>query len=194
MSQSPSRSQFTQLILKQLSHLVKLRMILVLAILAGWYILYFGPLSERMAATVSRTTRERRSGATAREIEQLKKALAPARMLMLTGADVHELMRHVIDRLRSSPLKLIDLKPEKPRDQSPYEAIGLQLKLEGCFTDIDKFLAWVETDHRLLRIDSNKLDPTSRDPGRLLDQITMLTLGEKAEVVTKTKVGGNKNR
>ena len=54
-------------------------------------------------------------------------------------------MRRVIGHLRSSPLKLIDLKPDAPKDLGPYETIGIQFALEGQFDEIDAFLSWVET-------------------------------------------------
>ncbi len=46
-------------------------------------------------------------------------------------------MRQVIDHLRSSPLKLVDLKPGTAKDLGPYETIGLQLALEGEFAELD---------------------------------------------------------
>jgi hypothetical protein len=192
MSQTPSKSRHKQVILEQLSHPVKLRVALCLAMMTGWYALFFSPLSEQVLATTARIDRERKRVATAREIAQLKKVLAPFDSLIPAGADVGELMRHVIDHIRA-PLKLIDLKPEKPKDLGPYEAIGLQLKLEGCFAEIDTFLAWVETDRQLLRVDSIKLDPVNQAPGRLKAQITLLRLAEKPAAATaKTKLYGVK--
>ena len=106
---------------------------------------------------------------------------------MPAGANLSELMRQVIDHLRSSPLKLIDLKPGAAKDLGPYETIGLQLALEGEFTEIDAFLGWIETDARHLRVDSIKIDPNQREPGRLKAQITLLSLAEKARPQPKAK-------
>src|SRR5262249_25557284 len=87
---------------------------------------------------------------------------------------------------------LIDLKPERPMDLGPFEAIGLRLKLEGRYAEIDKFLAWIGTDRRLLRVDSIKLDPSrkdqgSKDPSLLSAQILLLSLGTQPEAAAKTK-------
>src|SRR5262249_8014438 len=142
---------------------------------------------EQMAATIAQTARERKRITTARQIEQLKKALAPCERLIPAGVDVHELMQHVIDHLRSSPLKVSDLKPQKPTELGPYETIGLQLKLEGHFPEIDKFLAWIGTDGRLLRVDSIKLEPSSKDPSILSAEILLLSLGAKPQAAGKTK-------
>jgi Tfp pilus assembly protein PilO len=193
MSQTPSKSRGQQVILDQLSHPLKLRAILCLAMTAAWYAVFFSPLSGQVAATTARIARERQRGTTARQIEQLKKALAPYESLISAGADVEELMRHVIDHIRS-PLKLIDLKPETPKDLGPYVAIGLQLKLEGHFAEIDKFLTWVESDRRLLRIDALKLDPASKDRGLLSAQILLLSLSTRPEATPKTNAPVSRNR
>ena len=106
---------------------------------------------------------------------------------VLSEADLNEHMQYLITHMRSSSLKLLDLKPDKSKDLGPYQAIGLKLALEGRFTEIDEFLKWVETDQRLLRIDSIKLDPASKDPGRLTAQVVLVSLAEKAAPTEKGK-------
>lgn len=194
MSQTPPRSNYQRMILQQLIHPVKLRLALCLAIIVGWYVVFFSPTSEHLAATTARIDRERKRVATAREIKKLKKNLAPSHGLIPAGVNVQELMRHVIDHLRSSPLTLIEVKPDKPKDLGPYEAIGLQLKLEGGFAEIDRFLTWVEKDQWMLRIDSIKLDPSGKNAGRLTAQIVLLSLAVKPETTAKSKSQESKKR
>ena len=57
------------------------------------------------------------------------------------------------------------MKPGTAKDLGPYETIGLQLALEGEFTELDAFLGWIETDARHLRVDSIKIDPESTRAG-----------------------------
>ncbi len=96
-------------------------------------------------------------------------------------------MRHVIGHLRASPLKLTDLRPEKTKDLGAFQTIGLQLQLEGRFSDLDAFLRWVETDKRLSRIDSIRLAPAAKIPGLLKADLTLINLVEKAVDSTKAK-------
>jgi Tfp pilus assembly protein PilO len=194
MSQTPARIRYARMIGAQLCHPIKLRLAVCVAIMLGWYLAFFSPLSERVTATTAQVARERKRVASAQEIEQLKDALAPYQRLIPPGADVHELMGHVNDHLRASALKLIDLKPEKPKDLGPYEAIGLQLALEGAFSEIDKLLVWIGTDRRLMRVDSIKLAPTSRHPDRLSAQITLLSLAEKHDAAAKGQTEAPKKR
>ena len=162
MNEKKAKTDYKQVILDQIRQPLKLRLLLCSAIITGWYVLFFSPLSEETTATTARIVSERKRVATARQIEQLKKAMVPYKGRVLAGADLNELMQHLIAHMRSSPLKLLDLKPEKSKDLGPYETLGLKLALEGRFTEIDEFLKWVETDQRLLRIDSIKLDPPAK--------------------------------
>jgi Tfp pilus assembly protein PilO len=188
MSQPAPKSNPKQLILGQLRHPLKFRFILCLTIIACWYFFFFMPLTDETQMTSARIGRELKRIASAREIEQLKKDLAPYQGLIPAGANLSELMRQVIDHLRSSPLKLLDLKPGTTKDLGPYETIGLQLALEGGFVELDAFLAWIETDARHVRVDSIKIDPNQREPGRLKAQVTLVSLAEKAPA-TPTKPG-----
>jgi Tfp pilus assembly protein PilO len=187
MNQKSAKTDRRQLILNQLRHPLKLRLILGLTMIGGWYFFFFMPLSEQTEMTTARIGREGKRITTAREIEQLKKDLAPYQGLIPVGANLNELMRQVIDHLRSSPLKLIDLKPGTAKDLGPYETIGLQLSLEGEFAELDAFLGWIETDSRHLRVDSIKIDPNQRVPGMLKAQIALVSLAEKSPVPAKTK-------
>jgi Tfp pilus assembly protein PilO len=179
MSQSTSSSGMRRLLLKQLSHPLKLRLVLCAAIIVAWHALFLSPLSEQAAATTARISRERKRETTAHEIEQLKKALVPHSDLLGSGDGEHELIGHVVARIRSSPLRLVDLKPEKPKNLGPFVAIGLRLSLVGTYNDIDEFLAWAEHGQRLLRVDTIRLTPMAREPGRLSINLTLMALSEK---------------
>lgn len=193
MSQTALIARYKQLILGHLRHPLKLRFLLCVTIVAGWYFLFYSPLSKQMAATTSGISGERKKLGTAREFEQLKKELAPYQKRIPKEADANDLMHHVIDHIRTSPMKLLDLKPEKPKDLGPYEAFGFRLTLEGRFAEIYEFLKWVETDERLLRIDSFKLDPAIQQPGRLTAQLVLLSLAEKPAGAAKTKPESGKH-
>jgi hypothetical protein len=192
MSQTPSKRGYKQLILAQLRHPLKLRLVLFAALIGGWYALFFAPLSERLAATRSAVDAERKRIVTAREIAKRRKALTPYRGRVLATTDLNALIRPVIEHLRSSSLKLVDLKPEKSQDLGPYEAVGLRLALDGHFAEIDEFLGWIESNPLLLRVDSMKLDPANQDPSRLNAQLVVMVLAEKPTDAAKTKPAAGK--
>ncbi len=187
MNQPSTKTSPRQLIVGQLRNPLKLRLVLGVSLLGGWFFFFFMPLCDETEMTTARMGRELKRIATAQEIDQLTKNLAPYQGLIPVGANMSELMRQVIDHLRGSPLKLIDLKPGTAKDLGPYETIGLQLALEGEFVELDKFLGWIENDARHLRVDSIKIDPNPRDPALLKAQITLLSLAEKTQAQPKTK-------
>lgn len=188
MSQGTERSGLPQVLLKQLSHPLKLRFALVAAIVVAWYMLFFSPLSEQVAATTERIARERKRAATAREVDRIKNALAPYRGVAGSD-DPSELIRQVMDRLRSSPIRLIDLKPMKPKELGPLLSLGLKLRLEGGYNDIDEFLRWVEAQKRALRVDAIGLALGGKDPGQLTADLTLVALADRAAPAAKDKVG-----
>jgi Tfp pilus assembly protein PilO len=182
MTDESQKPGLRQMLLNQLRHPLKLRFMLSLSMIAGWYLFFFMPLDEQTETTTARIGRELKRIATAQEIEQLKKDLAPYQGLIPSGANLGDLMRQVIEHLRKSPLKLVDLKPGTTKDLGPYETIGVQLTIEGEFMEIDRFLRWIEIEARHLRVDSIKMDPSPREPGRLKAQIAVLSLAEKSAV------------
>ena len=194
MDEKRAKTDYKQVMLEQLRQPLKLRLLLCVAIIAGWYMLFFSPLSEQMDATKSRITKERKRAATASQIEKLKKAMVPYHGRIPAEAHVNELMQHVNAQIRLSPLKLLDLVPEKAKELGPYQTLGLKLTLEGRFTEIDEFLRWVETGQRLLRIDTIKLDPDNKDTARLEAQVILLSLVEKPAPTAKAKPEAGKKK
>src|SRR5579863_4999345 len=119
MNEKKAKTDYKLKILEQLRQPLKLRLLLCLAIITGWYFSFFSPLSEQTTATTAKIVTERKRVATAHQIEQLKKAMVPYQGSIPASADLAELMQHLIDHMRSSPLKMLDLKPEKPKDLGP---------------------------------------------------------------------------
>jgi hypothetical protein len=181
MKQS-SKSPLNPLINKLLPHLrhpTKLRFILCVTIVGGWYLLFFAPLSDQVAETKTLIDKERKRVTVAREIEQLKVKLKPYEASIPRGTDATDLRRYLSAHIRSTPLRLIDLKPGKGKEIGPFNAPALQLSIEGKYKDIDELLAWVENDKWLLRVDSIKLAPASKDESRLVANLVVLGLTER---------------
>ncbi len=74
MSEKKEKFNYKRVILEQLRHPLKLRLFLCFAIIIGWYLAFFSPLSESMTATTAKVVAEHKRVATAREIVKLKKS------------------------------------------------------------------------------------------------------------------------
>ena len=104
------------------------------------------------------------------------------------NSDPNELMEFVMARIRSSPLKLVDLKPDKPKSLGPYDCIALHLTLEGTYIQVHDLLRWVHHERRLLRVESLSLTPAQaglkkekeKGPVKLSIQLVLAGLMEKA--------------
>ena len=162
MNKSSSKAGLSAPLLGQLRHPVKLRLVLYLTILAAWYFLFYSPLSDEMVATQARIKKEQKRITMAREVEVVRKSLVAYKDRVPAKSDLNELIQYVMDRIRSSPLKLIDLKPDKAKALGPYDAIALRLSIEGTYLEIDELLTWIRDERRLLRVDSLSLTPLSR--------------------------------
>ena len=101
MSNTSAKNSGRELVFTQLRNPLKLRLFICMTIIAVWYFSFFMPLVEKTEMTTARIARERKRIATAKEIETLKKALAPHHGFIPGGANLSELMRHVMDHLRS---------------------------------------------------------------------------------------------
>jgi hypothetical protein len=190
MSKSTSKAGLPQLLLGQLRHPLKLRLVLYLAILAGWYFLFYSPLSDKMVVTQARIDKERKRITMARDVEVVRKSLVAYKDRVPAKSDFNELIQYVMDRVRSCPLKLLDLKPDKPKNLGPFDAISLRLTLEGTYPDLDGLLAWIQNERRLLRVDALSLSPSTKgmaknegkEPLKLNIQLTLTSLIERASL------------
>jgi Tfp pilus assembly protein PilO len=188
MNKSESKAGMSRLLVGQLRHPIKLRLVLYLTILAAWYFLFYSPLNDEMAVTQARINKEQKRITMAREVEVVRKSLVAFKDRVPARSDLNELIQYVMGRIRSSPLKLIDLKPDKAKALGPYDAIVLRLTLEGTYQEFDELLTWVQNERRLLRVDSLSLVPSTKgigknqgkEPLKLNIQLTLTGLMERA--------------
>ncbi|WP_165220490.1 type 4a pilus biogenesis protein PilO [Aquisphaera insulae] len=175
--EKPAGSSAGRLILGQLRDPLRLRFALAAALLATWYFGFYAPTTDRMTATSGQIDGERKRAATAAQIEDLRKRLAPFDDQVPPQAGPNELIQYVMAKVRSSPVKLVDLKPLKVKELGVLQAIGLHLQVEASYEDLDAFLAWVHNDRRLLRIDALKVEP-AKSSDRLAITLDLLSLAD----------------
>lgn len=165
----------TQLI-DRLHEPIPLRLALGLALLGSWYYLGYSPMNARIAATQAKLELDRKRLILGTEVEALRRKEARFVDRLPPRSDPNEFLQYVLGGVRSSTLKLVSLSPEKPRDAGPFEIALVKLELQGDFRDIQAFLRWVETDHRLLRVDGLTVGQDAKDPETLKAQLVVLGL------------------
>ncbi len=178
MSEKTSGSSLQRLILTQLRNPTRLRFSLCAGLLASWYFGFSAPTNDRMASTSAKADSELKRAASARQIEELREMLVPFQARIPAHSGQNELNQYVLEHVRQSPLKLVDLRPTKIKDVGSFDNIGLRLQLEASYEDLDVFLLWIENDRRLFRIDTLKIEPV-KEGTRLKVQLDLLSLAEK---------------
>ncbi len=159
MRTTPPKAGLPKRILDQLRSPLKLRLVLCPVILGGWYFLFFSPLSDHMAAIQASIDKERKRIDIASKLDDARKSLLPFKDRVPANSDLNELIQFVMARIRSSPLKLINLKPDVTKHIGPFDSISLNLSMEGTYEQITEFLAGIHNERRLFRVESLSLSP-----------------------------------
>ena len=95
-----------------------------------------------MALSRAKIAKEKKRIAVAQHIDATRKGLASGKDRVPTKSDTNELIQYVMAQIRTSPLKLIDLKPDKAKPAGPFTAIALKLVLEGNYAEVDDLLQY----------------------------------------------------
>jgi len=189
MSEKTSKSSLPRQVLSLLRNPTRLRLALSAAILLSWYFGVYSPTSEYMTLASTRTDSERKRAVTAREIEKLRSILNPCQDRIPDQSGLNELIQYVMAHVRTLPINLIDLKPGKVKDLGPYDNLNLRLQFESTYEDLDALLRWVETNQRLLRVDTLKIE-LGKEKNRLTVQLELLSLAEKEKSTAAGKSAG----
>jgi hypothetical protein len=189
MSEKTSKSSVQRQVLTLLRNPTRLRLALSSAILLSWYFGVYSPTSEYITLASTRTDSERKRAVTAREIEKLRSILNPCQDRIPDQAGLNELIQYVMAHVRTLPINLIDLKPGKVKDLGPYDNLNLRLQFESTYEDLDALLRWVETNQRLLRVDTLKIE-LGKEKNRLTVQLELLSLAEKEKSTAAGKSAG----
>ncbi len=149
-----------------LTHPVKLRVSIAVGLMLLWFLAVYQPLAARIEAASRRVQQERKRLDLGKEVEHLKREEARVRRLLPGEDDRDAWSQYLMAGLRRFPLRLLSLDPQPPADVGPYKAVALRLVVEGTFGDLERFLRWLETCDRLVRIDSLRLETSDADKTR----------------------------
>jgi Tfp pilus assembly protein PilO len=139
---------------------------------AGIYML----LSGRIEETTRKLSNERKRQQLANDIESLREQVDKFQDRLPENTDTNQWVKYVLDGIRRFPLKLSNMDSHSPQRVGPYEAVVLDINVEGEFAELDSFLHWLETNDRFFRVDSAKIAPVRNENGKLSMQLTLLGL------------------
>jgi Tfp pilus assembly protein PilO len=154
----------------------QLRVFITGLALAVGYVAVYMPFDRHIQETTRELKQAQKRSDLGSEIEQLRAQVESFQPRLPEETDTNEWMQYVLAELRKTPLRLASLDSDDPERVGPYEAVVLQLELEGPFEDLDSFLHWAESNERLFRVDSANISPPRTDNGKLSMQLTLLGL------------------
>jgi hypothetical protein len=138
----------------------QLRVIVTALVLLAAYTCVYAPLSGKIAETTAEIDRQKNLCQLASDVEHLRAQYRgfierlPRPGVPGAPSDSKEWVQYLLAGLRGFPLRLTVLDCDPVREVGPYKAAVLRVELEGDFFDVDAFLRWLESNPRLLRIDS----------------------------------------
>jgi Tfp pilus assembly protein PilO len=152
----------------------QLRIIIVATVLLAGYCAIYMPLDDRIAASTKKLEREVKVTELAAKVEHVQKEYAALAHRVPEQSDAKEWVQYMLEGIRRLPVKMGRFDCRDPKPFGKLKVIVFQIDLEGTFFDLDKFLRWLESNKRLLRVDDFALSPTSG--GRLTMRLTILGL------------------
>jgi Tfp pilus assembly protein PilO len=153
---------------------LQLRLILGVGMLAGWASLVYLPISDGIEQAVQDRARAAAHSAVARDIEALRIQDAKYKARLPTATDPNEWVEYLLGGLRNSAVRLLKLEPQILRKHGPYDVVVVRIEAQGSYNDLSALLAWIETNPRLLRIDSLTLQPSRGLDGDVVLNLTVL--------------------
>lgn len=167
----------TPLTTQLLDHLynpTKLRAFATGVMLLIGYVGVFMPLSGAMDTTGRNLKLEQRRLELGCEVEQLRVQYNRFKNRLPKQSDTNEWSMYLMDGIRQFNVKQTRLDSDDLRDVGPYKAAALRIELEGSFEELTKFLNWLETNERLIRVDTFKIAPHRGKTGNLVMQLVVL--------------------
>jgi Tfp pilus assembly protein PilO len=131
-------------------------------------------LSGQIAGASAEIDGERKLCQLAADVEHLRTQYRSFADRLPKQSDSKEWVQYLLGGIRRFPLRLTTLECDPPRDVGPYKAVVLRAELEGAFFDMDALLRWLESNPRLLRIDSLRIAPSRSSRDVLVLQFTVL--------------------
>lgn len=151
------RINLKAIVVERLHDPLQLRILVTIVILLVGYIGVYMPLNAHITETTQRLNRDRKLGELADTVERLQTQCSRFEKRVPQQTDTKEWLQYMHSGVRQFPVKLSRLDCLDPKQIGPYKAIVLEVEVQGSFFELDRFLRWVESNPRLMRVDDISL-------------------------------------
>jgi Tfp pilus assembly protein PilO len=150
-------------LLEHLRNPTQLRFFLTVIVLGIAYAAVYAPLDDRIRKETKKRAELERRLSLAGDVARLRGQFKQIERRLPGQVDADEWVQYVLAAIRRSPLKLDSFSPNPAKPLGPCQIFSLSLRLSGSLADVDQFLAWLESDERLFRVEKLNLVPRSHD-------------------------------
>lgn len=174
----PSEKTATELrkLLETLRDPMRLRLaVMALALVVGYFAVY-EPLNRRITVANRRLAHEQEREKTGKEVEFLRAQAAMFEPRLQAGSDSQEWLRYTLDGIRQLPIQLVNFDAAGERRVGPFKALVFRIEVTGQAQGLDALVDWLETNPRMYRIDTLKIEPSRGHAKERFLQMTLLGL------------------
>lgn len=148
------RTELRSRLIETLHDPLHLRLFVIGVVLAAGYMAVYTPLFSQIETMTFRLHRDRQMAVLADDLERLQSQCDQFAKYLPQNTDSKEWMQYMHEGVRGFPLKLNRLDVSSRKNLGPYALFTIQIDLEGSYYDLDRFLRWIESNPRLIRVDS----------------------------------------
>lgn len=180
-SATPATENKTSKLQELFAHPLRLRAVVSLAMVASWYVLAYMPMAGQIEAITAQLKVDRERVAIAKQVDVLRKESDEIKNRIPPKANQSEWLQFLMGIVRANPVKLISLNPVASREVGPYKLLAFRIVIEGQYPDICKFLKEIESNRRLVRVESIRIaekavDPSARETAKSDAPVTEMSL------------------
>ena len=173
---SEQRRAELQKLVESLRDPLRLRILVTCLALAVAYFAVYSPLNGKIQRQTRRLNEERQREKLAQEVEFLRAQVDTFEQRLQAGSDANEWVQYALDGIRALPIQLVNFDSDSTQRVGPYEAVVFRVEVSGDADGLDALLHWLETNERLFRVDSLKIEPARRQDELRVMQVTFLGL------------------
>jgi hypothetical protein len=155
---------------------LRLRIAITAIVLAVAYFAIHTPLSGKIDVVSRRLHEEQKRERLAEDVEFLRAQVAGFEQRLHPNSDPNEWVQYALEGIRNLPVQLVNFDSEGEKTVGPYKAVVFRLQVRGQSRGLDKLVHWLETNERMFRIDSMKIEPTRGHDGQRMMELTLLGL------------------
>jgi hypothetical protein len=174
----PSEEKLNELrkLLDTLRNPVRLRMAVTGLVLAVAYFAIYEPLSGKIDVATRRVKQEQQREELSKDVEFLRAQAPMFDPRLQADSDSQEWLQYTLDGIRGLPIQLVNFDSSGERRVGPFTALVFRIEVRGQAHGLDSLIDWLETNPRMFRIDTLKIEPARGQQDQRFLQMTLLGL------------------